>query len=110
MKLLDTFNALEDAGIIGTNIDSEIQQNLKFNLRPYQKKVICRFDYYINNYNQRRYPTHLFFHMATGSGKTLIMAANILQLYKKGYRNFVFISTLNNILEKAKENFLNNSK
>ena len=52
MKLLDTFNALEDAGIIGTNIDSEIQQNLKFNLRPYQKKVICRFDYYISNYNQ----------------------------------------------------------
>ena len=48
--------------------------------------------------------------MATGSGKTLIMAANILQLYKKGYRNFVFISTLNNILEKTKENFLNNSK
>jgi Uncharacterized protein conserved in bacteria len=48
--------------------------------------------------------------MATGSGKTLIMAANILQLYKKGYRNFVFISTLNNILEKTKENFLNNSE
>ena len=38
------------------------------------------------------------------------MAANILQLYKKGYRNFVFISTLNNILEKTKENFLNNSE
>ena len=62
MKLLDTFNALEDAGIIGTNIGSEIQQNLRFNLRPYQKKVICRFDYYINNFNQRRFPTHLFFH------------------------------------------------
>jgi type III restriction enzyme len=110
MKLLDTFNALEDSGIIGTNIDSEIQQNLRFSLRPYQEKVIRRFDYYINNYNQRRYPTHLFFHMATGSGKTLVMAANILQLYKKGYRNFVFISTLNNILEKTKENFLNNSE
>ncbi len=109
MKLLDTFNALEDSGIIGNNIDLEIRQNLKFNLRPYQEKVISRFDYYINNYNKRRYPTHLFFHMATGSGKTLIMAANILQLYKKGYRNFVFISTLNNIIEKTKENFLNNS-
>ncbi len=109
MKLLDTFNALEDSGIINTNIDPEVRQNLKFNLRPYQEKVISRFDYYINNYNKRRYPTHLFFHMATGSGKTLIMAANILQLYKKGYRNFVFVSTLNNILEKTKENFLNNS-
>ena len=42
MKLLDTFNALEDSGIIGTNIDSEIQQNLRFNLRPYQEKVTNR--------------------------------------------------------------------
>ena len=47
--------------------------------------------------------------MATGSGKTLIMAANIFS-FIKGLRNFVFISTLNNILEKTKENFLNNSK
>jgi len=109
MKLLDTFNALEDSGIINANIDLEVRRNLKFNLRPYQEKVISRFDYYINNYNKRRYPAHLFFHMATGSGKTLIMAANILQLYKKGYRNFVFISTLNNILKKTKENFLNNN-
>ena len=48
--------------------------------------------------------------MATGSGKTLVMAANILQLYKKGYRNFVFITTLENILIKTKENFINKSQ
>ena len=45
--------------------------------------------------------------MATGSGKTLIMAANILYLYQKGYRNFIFFVHRNNILEKTKDNFLN---
>ncbi|MDA0062985.1 DEAD/DEAH box helicase family protein [Brachyspira hyodysenteriae] len=31
------------------------------------------------------------FNMATGSGKTLIMASLILYLYEKGYRNFLFL-------------------
>ena len=39
MKLLDTFNALEDSGIINANIDLEVRRNLKFNLRPYQEKL-----------------------------------------------------------------------
>ena len=45
--------------------------------------------------------------MATGSGKTLIMTANILQLYKQGYRNFIFFVNSTNIIEKTKDNFLN---
>ena len=51
MRLLDTFNTLEHAAVISSNIDSEIYQNLRFNLRSYQKKVINRIDYYINEYN-----------------------------------------------------------
>jgi type III restriction enzyme len=107
MKLLDTFNALEDSGIIKDNLDSDIQQNLAFKLRPYQVEAIKRFDYYISEYKNRIFPSHLFYHMATGSGKTLIMAANIIQLYKLGYRNFVFLVNLTNILEKTKDNFIN---
>ena len=45
--------------------------------------------------------------MATGSGKTLIMACCILHLYKLGYRNFLFFSTSNPIIQKTKDNFLN---
>jgi len=45
--------------------------------------------------------------MATGSGKTLIMAANILYLYKIGYRNFIFFVNSTNIIKKTKDNFLN---
>jgi len=35
------------------------------------------------------------------------MAANILQLYKQGYRNFIFFVNSVNIIEKTKDNFLN---
>ena len=45
--------------------------------------------------------------MATGSGKTLIMAGLIVYLYKRGYRNFLFFVNLDNIVKKTKDNFLN---
>lgn len=47
--------------------------------------------------------------MATGSGKTVIMTGLILYLYTKGYRKFLFFVNQNNIIEKTKENFLNQS-
>ncbi|NCU27058.1 DEAD/DEAH box helicase, partial [Candidatus Nomurabacteria bacterium] len=52
-------------------------------------------------------PTQVLFHMATGSGKTLIMAGLIIYLYKHGYRNFLFFVNLDNIVQKTKDNFLN---
>ena len=45
--------------------------------------------------------------MATGSGKTLIMAGAILELYRLGYRNFIFFVNTDTIIRKTKENFLN---
>lgn len=109
MKLLDRFNIYEEDKIIPSSLPAYIKQNLSFQPRPYQVKAINRFHYYINDYQNRLMPSHLFFHMATGSGKTLVMAANILQLYQKGYRNFVFVTNLKNTIEKTKENFLNNT-
>lgn len=44
--------------------------------------------------------------MATGSGKTLLMAANILHLYTLGYRNFIFFVNSANVIRKTKANFL----
>src|SRR5699024_11169256 len=52
---------------------------------------------------------HLLFHMATGSGKTVLMAALILYLYTKGYNRVLFFVDQTNILEKTKDNFLNPS-
>lgn len=85
--------------------------NPTFAIREYQKEALGRFYYYCEEYHQKQKPVHLMFNMATGSGKTIIMAANILYLYEKGYRNFIFFTRLGNIIQKTKDNFLNsNSK
>jgi len=110
--LYETFNSLKESlgeDYFTSRIDNEIIQNLspKFELREYQTEALGRFDFYFNEYKKRQFPAQLLFHMATGSGKTLIMAANILQLYKQGYRNFIFFVNSTNIIEKTKDNFLN---
>ncbi len=46
------------------------------------------------------------FEMATGSGKTLVMAGLILEYYKQGYQNFIFFVNSTSILEKTKLNFI----
>jgi len=110
--LYETFNSLKEAhgqDYFTSQVGDEIVQNLnpKFELRDYQKEALGRFDFYFNGYQRRQWPAHLLFWMATGSGKTLIMAANILQLYKLGYRNFIFFVNSVNIIEKTRDNFLN---
>lgn len=81
--------------------------NPSFELRPYQKDAFCNFITYFENEALCRKPTQTLFHMATGSGKTLIMAGLMLYLFKQGYRNFLFFVNLSNIVKKTKENFLN---
>jgi len=51
-------------------------------LRPYQGEALARLFWYFNGFQGRVRPAHLLFHIATGSGKTLIMAASILKLYE----------------------------
>ena len=76
-------------------------------MRPYQEECLKYFLSYMDDYRDRPKRPHLLFHMATGSGKTLIMAATMLYLYENGYRNFLFFVDTNNIVEKTKDNFLN---
>ena len=88
-----------------------IFQNLKdgFGQRPYQKEAFGRFVYYLEDYPNRPkgVPTQLLYHMATGSGKTLVMAGLMLYLYEKGYRDFLFFVNSTNIIDKTRDNFLN---
>ena len=92
-----------------TEMPPSISNNLspRFKIRHYQREAFARFMLYINEYPAKEEPTHLLFNMATGSGKTLIMAGLILYLYEKGYRNFLFFVNSKNIIEKTKDNFLN---
>ncbi|GAA8870262.1 DEAD/DEAH box helicase family protein [Helicobacter pylori] len=84
------------------DLPTHITSNLKKELRDYQKKAIY-------NYLEKRqsHPTqkHFMFEMATGSGKTLVMAALILECCKQGYQNFIFFVNSTSILEKTKLNF-----
>lgn len=80
--------------------------NPAFELRPYQ---ITAFENFITHFESPKcpHPTQVLFHMATGSGKTLIMAGLMLYLYRKGYRNFLFFVNLSTIVKKTEDNFLN---
>lgn len=80
----------------------EIEQNInnKFHLRDYQREAIFKLNEAINN------GEHFAFQMATGSGKTLVMACNMLQLAQLGYSNFIFLVNSENIITKTRINFL----
>lgn len=85
--------------------------NLKHPLRPYQDEAIGRYIYHHDSDKTRdiNHGLRLLFNMATGSGKTMIMAALMLDLYKRGHRKFVFFVNTTNIIEKTRENFLDQS-
>ncbi len=105
--LYEKIDALREYGSSAV-LPSYIPENLNpsFELRPYQKQAFENFITHFENSNRPK-PTQVIFHMATGSGKTLIMAGLMLYLYKQGYRNFLFFVNLSNIVEKTRENFRN---
>lgn len=77
----------------------------KIVLREYQEEAFRNF---VINFNKSQTKQiHNLFHMATGSGKTVIMAGLILYLYTKGYRKFLFFVNQTNVLEKTIDNFIN---
>ena len=107
--LKQDYDTLSKMGMLSKDIPKYIEDNLNsaFEPREYQKEAIIRFIHYLEQNPNRIKPSQLLFHMATGSGKTLLMASNILYLYNKGYRNFLFFVNSTNIIEKTKDNFLN---
>lgn len=108
--LYDELDTLSKWAGIPQSVPDSVAQGLspKYQLRAYQVDAFARFFHcYKNDYPDKSYPLHFLFNMATGSGKTLIMAGLILYLYEQGYRNFLFFVNSTNIIEKTKDNFLN---
>lgn len=108
--LADEYNVLSRTNRLRfSSVPTHITENLnqKLILRPYQNEALFRFLDYYDSTQPSGQPLQLLFNMATGSGKTLIMASLILDFYKKGYRNFIFFVDKTNIVEKTKDNFLN---
>lgn len=108
--LYERLDATSSMGFLKKEVPDSVAQNLNpnFEIRSYQIEAFARFfQCYKNEFPDKTYPLHFLFNMATGSGKTLIMAGLILYLYEQGYRNFLFFVNSANIIEKTKDNFLN---
>ena len=108
--LSETLDSVSQMGFLKKEIPDYLKDNLNpiFELRPYQEEAFARFFHCLDNhFPGKEKPLYFLFNMATGSGKTLIMAGLILYLYEKGYRNFLFFVNSTNIIEKTKDNFLN---
>lgn len=85
-----------------------IYTNLSHDLRPYQEEAMRYFMYTQQSDAADVSFNHLLFHMATGSGKTLVLAATILYLFKeKGHQNFVFFVNSDAIIKKTIDNLTN---
>jgi type III restriction enzyme len=108
--LYETLDAVSGMGFLKKETPDVVAQNLNpaYKLRDYQVEAFARFSHcQKNDFPNKAYPLHFLFNMATGSGKTLIMAGLILYLYEQGCRNFLFFVNSTNIIEKTKDNFLN---
>ncbi len=90
---------------LGYEIPDYITDNLHptKKLREYQQYALKHFIWLYGH--DRTKARHLLFNMATGTGKTLVMAAVVLYLYEKGYRNFLFLVHQIQIKDQAVKNF-----
>ncbi|MDQ0186676.1 DEAD/DEAH box helicase family protein [Cytobacillus sp. FSL R5-0569] len=89
-------------------IPDYLYDNLSHELRPYQKEALRHFMYTQRSDAADLSFNHLLFHMATGSGKTLVLAATILFLFKeKGHQNFIFFVNSDAIIKKTFDNLTN---
>ena len=101
----------------------KIQHLLKFALRPYQVEALSTFQlFWKDGFDSRSLKEKTLqeakndedkivqwhkvgFEMATGSGKTLLMGATILDLWHKGYKDFLILTPNTILFDKTIENF-----
>ncbi|WP_182418547.1 DEAD/DEAH box helicase family protein [Bartonella sp. HY038] len=108
--LFNKLQELDKLGLFGENYQNPayIQDNLKDDLRPYQAQALRYLHYTQKSAEALIHYKHLLFNMATGSGKTMVMAGAMLYLFKQyGYQNFIFFVHTDAIIQKTKENLLN---
>lgn len=107
------------------NIDNfeKTQHLLKYSLRPYQVEALSAFQlFWKDGFDSRSLKEKTLqeakgdegqnvqwhkvgFEMATGSGKTLLMGATILDLWHKGYKDFLILTPNTILFDKTIENF-----
>lgn len=89
------------------DVPQYIKDNLNFELREYQMRAIRKLMYTQESDVADLSYRYLLFHMATGSGKTLVMASLILYMFKEhGYQNFLFFVNSDAIVKKTYDNLI----
>ena len=98
----------------------EIESSLNFSkFRYYQREALNIFDFFFNQTDDYYFKKQLKegdiyyygFEMATGSGKTYLIGANINYLRSKGIKNFLILTPNTTVYHKTIKNFdLNNTK
>src|SRR5690625_1244784 len=107
-KFRSIFDESTDEVIDVPEIPSYINDNLQHELREYQLNALVQFMYTQEQSVADMHYQYSLFHMATGSGKTLVMASTILYLYQKhGYNNFIFFVDSEAIVKKTVDNLTN---
>lgn len=110
LPLVDSLQHIDlfDKTNVFYEIPDYILNNLKHHLRNYQKNALMDLDWTQKQKDVNQRYNHLLFHMATGSGKTDVMAAIILYMYREfHYHNFLFVVNTNAVVSKTKDNLLN---
>lgn len=90
---------------------SYIGDNMKHTFRYYQDDAFRYYHYALTAKSFQFMQTkHVLFNMATGSGKTDLMAGLILYLYQEhAYQNFIFTVNTNSVLQKTVDNLIDKS-
>lgn len=102
---------------------NKIQHLLKYPLRPYQVEALSAFQlFWKDGFDSRSLKqktiqqakdddgkivqwSRVGFEMATGSGKTLLMGATVLDLYHRGFKDFLILTPNTILFDKTVENF-----
>ena len=104
-RIEDQFNTLFTTP---PDIPDYVLSNINHELRPYQRQALIQFIFSQQLDNADLSFNHLLFHMATGSGKTLVLAATMLYLFKEqNQQNFIFFVNSDAIIKKTYDNLTN---
>jgi len=101
--LFNQFQKIDKFGLFQGNYQTPeyLKSNLKDDLRSYQEEALRYLHYAQSNNEADIRFKHLLFNMATGSGKTMVMASAILYLFKEyGYQNYIFFVHTDAIIQK----------
>ena len=105
-KIADSFNLFQNR----PEIPNYITDNLSHDLRPYQEEALEHLIFAQESDNADMSFNHLLFHMATGSGKTLVLAASSYLFKQHNHQNFIFFVNTDAIIRKTFDNLTNVSQ